>query len=74
MSCANPILTLQCREKKKSRSGALKVLSHAVNGVEGVDNCVKFVDILGLRSVGQDQEQHLELPPQDPLPSVHEDT
>ena len=39
------------REKKKSRSGALKVLSHALTGAEGIDNCLKFIDILGLRTL-----------------------
>ena len=34
-----------------TRSGALKVLNHALIGVEGKDNCTKFVDILGLRTI-----------------------
>merc|ERR1719322_2051851 len=45
------LMNLMLREKKKSRSGALKVLSHALNGLEGIDNCIKFVDILGLRTL-----------------------
>ena len=45
------LMNLMLREKKKSRSGALKVLSHALSGPEGKDNCVKFVDILGLRTL-----------------------
>lgn len=45
------LMNLMLREKKKSRSGALKVLSHALTGPEGVDNCIKFVDILGLRTL-----------------------
>lgn len=45
------LMNLMLREKKKSRSGALKVLSHTLTGAEGVDNCVKFVDILGLRTL-----------------------
>lgn len=36
------------REKKMSRTSSLKVLDHAMIGPEGVDNCQKFVDILGL--------------------------
>ena len=36
------------REKKMSRTSALKVLDHAMIGPEGTDNCQKFVDILGL--------------------------
>jgi beta-catenin-like protein 1 len=42
---------LWCREKKMSRCSAIKVLNHAMSGKEGVDNCQKFVDILGLRSI-----------------------
>lgn len=34
-----------------SRNGSLKVLDHALAGQEGRDNCNKFVDILGLRTV-----------------------
>ena len=45
------LMNLMLREKKKSRSGALKVLSHALTGAEGTDNCIKFVDILGLRTL-----------------------
>merc|ERR1719350_34727 len=45
------LMNLMLREKKKSRSGALKVLSHALTGTEGTDNCIKFVDILGLRTL-----------------------
>jgi len=45
------LMNLMLREKKKSRAGALKVLSHALTGSEGADNCIKFVDILGLRTL-----------------------
>jgi len=45
------LMNLMLREKKVSRSGALKVLNHALIGVEGKDNCTKFVDILGLRTI-----------------------
>lgn len=34
-----------------SRVSALKVLNYAVIGPEGSDNCHKFVDILGLRTI-----------------------
>ena len=34
-----------------SRNGALKVLNHALSGEEGRENCAKFVDILGLRTI-----------------------
>ena len=34
-----------------SRTSALKVLDHAMMGQEGADNCHKFVDILGLRTI-----------------------
>lgn len=45
------LMNLMLREKKVSRSGALKVLNHALIGYEGKENCSKFVDILGLRTV-----------------------
>ena len=45
------LMNLMLREKKMSRGPALKVLSYAMNGPEGKDNCNKFVDILGLRTV-----------------------
>ena len=34
-----------------SRNGALKVLNHSLSGEAGKDNCAKFVDILGLRTI-----------------------
>lgn len=34
-----------------SRTSALKVLDHGMIGPEGADNCHKFVDILGLRTI-----------------------
>ncbi|VVC95439.1 unnamed protein product [Leptidea sinapis] len=46
------LMNLMLREKKMSRNGSLKVLDHALAGVDGKDNCNKFVDILGLRTVG----------------------
>merc|ERR1712029_1236014 len=45
------LMNLMLREKKVSRNGALKVLNHALIGPEGKDNCHKFVDIFGLRSI-----------------------
>ncbi|KAH3776937.1 beta-catenin-like protein 1 [Dreissena polymorpha] len=45
------LMNLMLREKKMSRNCAIKVLNHAMTGVEGTDNCQKFVDILGLRTV-----------------------
>ena len=45
------LMNLMLREKKVSRSGALKVLNHALIGSEGKDNCSKFIDILGLRTI-----------------------
>ncbi|XP_078508240.1 beta-catenin-like protein 1 [Lissotriton helveticus] len=45
------LMNLMLREKKMSRSSALKVLDHAMIGPEGTDNCHKFVDILGLRTI-----------------------
>ncbi|XP_022822052.1 beta-catenin-like protein 1 [Spodoptera litura] len=45
------LMNLMLREKKMSRNGSLKVLDYALAGPEGRDNCNKFVDILGLRTV-----------------------
>ncbi|XP_033754233.1 beta-catenin-like protein 1 [Pecten maximus] len=45
------LMNLMLREKKMSRNCAVKVLNHAMTGPEGADNCQKFVDILGLRTV-----------------------
>lgn len=45
------LMNLMLREKKMSRNGSLKVLDHALAGPDGYDNCNKFVDILGLRTV-----------------------
>lgn len=45
------LMNLMLREKKKSRSGALRVLDHAMSGSDGAQNSAKFVDILGLRTI-----------------------
>uniref|UniRef100_A0A6Q2X8B8 Beta-catenin-like protein 1 n=1 Tax=Esox lucius TaxID=8010 RepID=A0A6Q2X8B8_ESOLU len=45
------LMNLMLREKKMSRTSALKVLDHGMIGLEGSDNCHKFVDILGLRTI-----------------------
>uniref|UniRef100_A0A8C9RXK8 Beta-catenin-like protein 1 n=1 Tax=Scleropages formosus TaxID=113540 RepID=A0A8C9RXK8_SCLFO len=45
------LMNLMLREKKMSRTSALKVLDHSMIGPEGSDNCHKFVDILGLRTI-----------------------
>ena len=45
------LMNLMLREKKMSRNGSLKVLDHAMSGPDGKDNCNKFVDILGLRTI-----------------------
>ena len=34
-----------------SSNGSLKVLDHSMSGKYGVDNCNKFIDILGLRTI-----------------------
>ena len=49
--CGIPVHLWRAREKKMSRYSAVKVLNHAMQGSEGTDNCNKFVDILGLRSI-----------------------
>ena len=45
------LMILMLKEKKMSRRSALKVLNHAMCGHEGVDNCNKFVEVYGLRSI-----------------------
>uniref|UniRef100_A0A3Q2YLN5 Beta-catenin-like protein 1 n=1 Tax=Hippocampus comes TaxID=109280 RepID=A0A3Q2YLN5_HIPCM len=45
------LMNLMLREKKMSRTSSLKVLDHGMIGPEGGDNCHKFVDILGLRTI-----------------------
>ncbi|XP_075701392.1 beta-catenin-like protein 1 [Rhinoderma darwinii] len=45
------LMNLMLREKKMSRCSALRVLDHSMIGPEGSDNCHKFVDILGLRTI-----------------------
>ncbi|KAM9342973.1 beta-catenin-like protein 1 isoform 2-T2 [Pholidichthys leucotaenia] len=45
------LMNLMLREKKMSRTSALKVLDYGMIGAEGADNCHKFVDILGLRTI-----------------------
>ncbi|KAI6182919.1 DUF1716 domain-containing protein [Aphelenchoides bicaudatus] len=45
------LLNLMLREKKQSRSGALKVLSYATAIPDGGPNCDKFIDIYGLRTL-----------------------
>jgi beta-catenin-like protein 1 len=45
------LMNLMLREKKLSRNGALKVLDYACSGADGKENCLKLVDILGLRTI-----------------------
>ncbi|TKR95884.1 hypothetical protein L596_009994 [Steinernema carpocapsae] len=45
------LMNLMLKEKKQSRQSALKVLSHATNGVEGKVLCEKFIEIFGLRTL-----------------------
>ncbi|CAJ0561095.1 unnamed protein product, partial [Mesorhabditis spiculigera] len=45
------LMNLMLRERKQSRESALKVLDHATTGPEGKENCAKFVEILGLRTL-----------------------
>ncbi len=45
------LMILMLKEKKLSRKSALKVLNHAMCNAEGVDNCMKFVEVYGLRSL-----------------------
>ncbi|CAD5210294.1 unnamed protein product [Bursaphelenchus xylophilus] len=45
------LMNLMLREKKQSRHGALKTLSHATAIPDGKDNCEKFIEIGGLRTL-----------------------
>ena len=45
------LMRLMLQSKKLARHSALKVLNHAMCNAEGRDNCVKFVEILGLGSL-----------------------
>ena len=45
------LMILMLKEKKMSRHSALKVLNHAMCNAEGTDNCMKFVEVYGLRSL-----------------------
>lgn len=45
------LMNLMLREKKQARQSALKVLNHATSGQEGVENCNKLVEMLGLRTI-----------------------
>lgn len=45
------LMNLLLREKRHSRNSAVKVLDYAMTGPEGTELCVKFVDILGLRTI-----------------------
>lgn len=45
------LMILMLKEKKMSRRSALKVLNHAMCNAEGTDNCTKFIEVYGLRSL-----------------------
>ena len=45
------LMILMLKEKKMSQKSAIKVLNHAMNNKEGAANCVKFVEVYGLRSL-----------------------
>ena len=45
------LMILMLKEKKLSRRSALKVLNHAMSNKEGAENCMKFVEVYGLRSL-----------------------
>lgn len=42
------LMRLILREQKNARHSALKVLSYAMNNLEGKENCQAFVEMLGL--------------------------
>lgn len=43
------LMILMLKEKKMSRKSSLKVLNHAMTNREGAENCVKFIEVYGLR-------------------------
>ncbi len=45
------LMILMLKERKMSQKSALKVLNHAMSNKEGKDNCIKFVEVYGLRSL-----------------------
>ena len=45
------LMILMLKEKKLSRRSAIKVLDHAMCNKEGAENCSKFVEVYGLRSL-----------------------
>lgn len=45
------LMILMLKEKKMSRKSSLKVLNHAMINKEGIDSCIKFVEVYGLRSL-----------------------
>ncbi|CAG5110882.1 Oidioi.mRNA.OKI2018_I69.chr2.g5234.t1.cds [Oikopleura dioica] len=45
------LMNLMIREKKMSRNSALKVINHVVSGYEGRDNSIKYIEILGLKTL-----------------------
>jgi beta-catenin-like protein 1 len=46
------LMLLMLKGKKlAAKPRALKVLNHAMSGIEGAPNCTKFIDIYGLRSL-----------------------
>ena len=45
------LMILMLREKKLSRRSSLKVLDYAMQGPEGTENCSKFIEFLGLKTL-----------------------
>lgn len=45
------LMVIMLKEKKQSRMRALKVLDHALSGAYGGPQCVRFVEVLGLKSL-----------------------
>ena len=45
------LMILMLKERKMSHRSALKVLNHAMCNAEGTENCIKFVEVYGLRSL-----------------------
>ncbi|KAH9813372.1 Catenin-beta-like protein [Melampsora americana] len=45
------LMVIMMKEKKLARNRSLKVLDHALAGEEGVENCQRFVEHLGLKTL-----------------------
>lgn len=47
----NELMVLIMKEKALARTRAIKVLDYALQTADGADNCVRFVEAMGLKSL-----------------------